>query len=292
MCRWLAYSGRPVSMDTLLFKPGNSLIRQSLSAQRGVVPTNGDGFGLGWYADLPAPGLFRDTMPAWNDANLHSLSQQIRSPLFFAHVRASTGTATTRLNCHPFRFENWLFMHNGKIGGYMQVRRDLEHLIPRAFYPFREGSTDSELFFYLMLSNGLQDDAPLAFAKTTAMILDVMSANHVEEPFRMTAACSDGKRVIALRYSSDNRSPSLFWGHGCDVWVEDGEVHFSEGQGCVLVLSEPLDEVGGSWHEIGESEILIARGGDVQVRAFDPRGGTRKASPAGANDDAHRYLGA
>ena len=63
MCRWLAYQGRPIPIDTLLFKPVNSLIHQSLSAQRGHAPTNGDGFGLGWYGDLLKPGLYRDTMP-------------------------------------------------------------------------------------------------------------------------------------------------------------------------------------------------------------------------------------
>ncbi|MBM3572888.1 MAG: class II glutamine amidotransferase, partial [Alphaproteobacteria bacterium] len=201
----------------------------------------------------------------------------------------STGTATTRLNCHPFRYENWLFMHNGKIGGYGLIRRDLEHLIAREFYPFREGSTDSELFFYLMLGHGLEDDAPGAFARTTKAVLDVMAEHKVSEPFRMTAACSDGKRIIALRFSSDGKSPTLFWGQGCDVWVEEGEVHFNRGQGCVLVLSEPLDEVGGSWSEIRESEILMARGGDVQVRPFDPHGG--RAAPS-APDEATRYLGA
>ncbi|MBM3600451.1 MAG: class II glutamine amidotransferase [Alphaproteobacteria bacterium] len=289
MCRWLAYSGRPVAMDTLLFKPGNSLIRQSLSAQRSIVPTNGDGFGLGWYADLPEPGVFRDTMPAWNDANLRSLSEQIRSPMFFAHVRASTGTATTRLNCHPFRYENWLFMHNGKIGGYAHIRRDLEQLIPREFYSFREGSTDSELFFYLMLANGLESDAAAAFTKTTATVLQVMADNRVIEPFRMTSACSDGKRIVALRYSSDGQSPTLYWAQGCEIWVEHGEVRFSEGRGCVLVLSEPLDAVGASWVEISESHLLIACGGDVQVRPFDPFG--RERVPAHAGDE-HRYLGA
>ena len=145
MCRWLAYQGRPIPIDTLLFKPVNSLIHQSLSAQRGHVPTNGDGFGLGWYGDLRKPGLYRDTMPAWNDFNLRSLSEQIRSRLFFAHVRASTGTSTARVNCHPFRYDRWLFMHNGQIGGWPIVRRELENLIADDLYPFREGSTDSEV---------------------------------------------------------------------------------------------------------------------------------------------------
>src|SRR5215207_3339612 len=50
--------------------------------------TNGDGFGLGWYGERPEPGLFRDIRPAWSDENLKSLSVQVRSPLFFAHVWA------------------------------------------------------------------------------------------------------------------------------------------------------------------------------------------------------------
>jgi glutamine amidotransferase len=108
MCRWLAYAGPELLIERLLFAPSNSLIQQSLSAQQSIVPTNGDGFGLGWYGDQSLPGLFRDTLPAWNDANLRSISEQIRSRLFFAHVRASTGTSTSRENCHPFRHEDTL----------------------------------------------------------------------------------------------------------------------------------------------------------------------------------------
>jgi glutamine amidotransferase len=270
MCRWLAYSGAPVAMDTLLFQPGNSLIRQSLSAQRSIVPTNGDGFGLGWYADLPHPGLFRDTMPAWNDANLRSLAEQIRSSLFFAHVRASTGTATTRLNCHPFRYGRLLFMHNGKIGGYSLVRRELEHRVRPEYYLNREGSTDSELFFYLLFGHGLARDPQGAFQRTVADVLAVMEAEGIDEPFRMAAALADGSRILALRWSSDGNSPSMFYATGGDVWIEQGDVRFSAGSGSVLVLSEPLDTVNGSWREVDEGTFLVVEDGHVRTTPFGP----------------------
>lgn len=270
MCRWLAYSGVPVSMDTLLFQPHNSLIRQSLAAQRSVVPTNGDGFGLGWYADLPHPGLFRDTMPAWNDANLRSLAEQIRSSLFFAHVRASTGTATTRLNCHPFRYGRLLFMHNGKIGGYAMVRRELEHRVRPEYYLNREGTTDSELFFYLLLGHGLARDPKGAFQRTVGEVISVMEAEGIEEPFRMAAALSDGNRILALRWSSDGQSPSMFYATGNDVWIDQGDVRFSPGCGSVLVLSEPLDTVNHSWREVDESTFLVVEDGHVCASAFTP----------------------
>ncbi|MCC6469243.1 MAG: class II glutamine amidotransferase [Alphaproteobacteria bacterium] len=270
MCRWLAYAGNPIPMSTLLFQPSNSLIRQSLSARRSIVPTNGDGFGLGWYADLPLPGLFRDTMPAWNDANLRSLSEQIRSRLFFAHVRASTGTATTRLNCHPFRHEGWLFMHNGKIGGYQTIRRELEQLIPSAYYNGREGTTDSEVFFLLALANGMATDPVAALGRTVAQVEEVMQANRVVEPMRIAAAASDGRRVVALRYSSDRQSPTLFFASGGEVSVLDGECRFSQGRGSVLVLSEPLDAVPDYWVEVPEAHALVVEEGMVALKPFAP----------------------
>ncbi len=270
MCRWLAYSGMPMSVDTLLFQPHNSLIRQSLSAQRSIVPTNGDGFGLGWYADLPHPGLFKDTMPAWNDANLHSLAEQIRSSLFFAHVRASTGTATTRLNCHPFRYGRLLFMHNGKIGGYSLVRRELEQKLRPEYYLNREGSTDSELFFYLLLGNGFARDPKAAFQRTVADVLTAMENEGIDEPFRMAAAIADGRRILALRWSSDGKSPSMFYGTGSDVWIEQGDVRFIDGRGCSLVLSEPLDEVNDHWREVGENSFVVVENDAVEVTPFSP----------------------
>jgi predicted glutamine amidotransferase len=272
MCRWLAYAGRPILVDTLLFKPCNSLIHQSLSAQRGHVPTNGDGFGLGWYGEIRRPGLYRDTMPAWNDVNLRSLAEQIRSGLFFAHVRASTGTATARVNCHPFRHDRWLFMHNGKIGGWPRVRRDLEQLIAPELYPCREGCTDSEVFFYLLFTNGIERDIQEAFRTSVAQVEAVMAAHGVDEPFRMTAALTDGERLVALRHSSDGASPSLFYAVGRDIAVDQGCCSFEPGSGSVLVLSEPLDGIDAAWREVPEDRMLVALGADVALLPFEASG--------------------
>src|SRR5690606_40922358 len=91
-----------------------SLIDQSLSARMSELTTNGDGFGLGWYGEHPEPGVFRTTQPAWNDLNLRDLAHQVRSNMFFAHIRAATGTlAVQQTNCHPFRFGRWLFQLKG-----------------------------------------------------------------------------------------------------------------------------------------------------------------------------------
>ena len=109
MCRWLAYSGSPVLLEDLLYKPENSLVVQSKHSQMGATTTNGDGFGVGWYGAYETPGLFRSTEPAWNDLNLRELCAHARGrPGLRAHPgldraqRCSRRTATrsgTRTGC-------------------------------------------------------------------------------------------------------------------------------------------------------------------------------------------------
>ena len=162
MCRWLAYSGSPVSIETLLFKPEHSLIDQSLHSKLGATTTNGDGFGIGWYGIGSSPGVFHSTEPAWNDRNLRELSRHIRSHLVFAHIRASSGSPVQQTNCHPFRYGRRLWMHNGVIRDFHKLKRDLVLAIDPELYPFVEGSTDSETLFYLAETFGLEEDAPQA----------------------------------------------------------------------------------------------------------------------------------
>jgi len=270
MCRWLAYSGRPIFMDALLFQPHNSLIHQSLLARHAAVATNGDGFGLGWYGNRPHPGLFRDVRPAWNDENLRSLSEQIEARLFFAHVRASTGPQTARANCHPFRHGRWLFMHNGKIGDYARVRRSLEFALEESLYGCRLGTTDSELLFLLAVQEGLEQDPVGGLARALGRVEQEMARVGAEEPLRLTAALSDGQRLIAFRYSSDGQSPSLFHAEGAAVTVQDGCCHFARGAGSVLVLSEPLDTVEGCWHAVPEGQVLTVDQEVVSLAPFGP----------------------
>ena len=108
-----AYSGSPVRIEELLYKPQHSLIDQSLHSQLGAETTNGDGFGIGWYGVGETPGVFHSVEPAWNDRNLRELAAHIESRLVFAHIRASSGSPVQQTNCHPFRHGRWLWMHNG-----------------------------------------------------------------------------------------------------------------------------------------------------------------------------------
>ena len=82
-------------------------------------------------------------------------------------------------------------------------------------FPDIEGSTDSELFFYLALTFGLEDDPPAAVARAVGLIEETGRRHGVAFPVQMTVATTDGETMYAFRYSSEGRSRSLF--HSTDV---------------------------------------------------------------------------
>ncbi len=238
-------------------KPENSLIRQSLQARESRSVTSGDGFGVGWYRHHDRPGLFRDIHPAWNDENLRSLAEQIQARTFLAHVRASTGTPTSRSNCHPFRYGNYLFMHNGQIGEFEKIRRDLLIAVRPDLFTNIKGATDSELFFHLLLGNKLEDDVPTAFAQTIKTVEDARIANNVTEPFLLTAALCDGETIYAIRYASNNQPATLYYGSEVPLSeITNGAEEPDEK--AILILSEPLDDIRDNWTEVPQNSIVVA----------------------------------
>jgi predicted glutamine amidotransferase len=273
MCRWIAYSGSPIALDEVLFKPSYSLVVQSLKSRKGLEATNGDGFGVGWYGKRPEPSLYRSTAPAWNDRNLRELSAEIESPLFLAHVRASTGTAVQQTNCHPFRHGPWLFMHNGLVNGFARMKRELAVAVDEALYPCIEGTTDSEMMFFLALTFGLDADPPGAVARMVGHIEALAKAKGIENPMQMTLAISNGQRLWVFRYSSEGKSRSLF--QSTDIRTlrklyPDVAKFQSVSEETRMVVSEPFVDLPGAWNEVEESTWGVIEAGVSRFKAFAP----------------------
>ena len=273
MCRWLAYSGSPILVEELLYRPAHSLVMQSRHSDLGAVTVNGDGFGLGWYTDVGTPGLFHSTEPAWNDRNLRELAAHTVSGRVLAHVRAATGTAVQQTNCHPFRHGRWLWMHNGSIAGFSDVKRDLVLAVDPALYPLIEGSTDSEILFFLALTLGLGEDPVTGVARAVGVVEDVGRRHGVESPVQMTVATTDGTTTWAFRYSSEGRSRSLF--HSTDISTlrhqyPDLPLLHDLSDDTRLIVSEPLGDLRGAWREVPESTCVVVRGGTEELVPFAP----------------------
>jgi predicted glutamine amidotransferase len=275
MCRWMAWFGQPVLIEELLFKTQHGIVDQSLHARMGAEPTNGDGFGLGWYGTGNGPAVYHSVWPAWGDANLRDLAAHVESPLFLAHVRAAIGSPVQATNCHPFRYGAWLFVHNGFIADFHRLRRDLMLEIEPGLFADVEGSTDSEVVFNLALTLGLEDD-PIAALERTVGLIEAVGAKHdVDAPVQATFGVSNGEGLWAVRYASEGRPRSLFASAEADsvrkLHPENPrlqQLHHDDR----LIVSEPFSDLPGLWQEIAEdAAVTVGPGGQFDERPFQPR---------------------
>ena len=270
MCRWLAYSGAPILLDEVLFKTDHSLIDQSLRASDPSSTTNGDGFGIGWYGTRNVPGVYKDIRPAWNDTNLQALASQIESPMFLAHVRATTGSPVQRTNCHPFTHEKWLFVHNGLINAYEKLHRDLAFAISPNLFPLIRGTTDSELMFLLALGFGMDGDVQVGLARMAGMVEHIAKLHEVENALQMTLGISDGESLYAVRYSTEGNSRSLFHSASRNATMEIAPDAGRFSRGARAIVSEPLDNLADEWVAVPEASFVTITGGKISCEPFAP----------------------
>ena len=275
MCRWMAWFGQPVLIDELLFKTQHGIVDQSLHARMGAEPTNGDGFGLGWYGTGDGPALYHSVSPAWGDANLRELASHIASPLFFAHVRAAIGSPVQQTNCHPFRHGRWLFVHNGYVEHFDAIRRQLLLAIDPDRFPDVKGSTDTEVIFHLALTFGLENDPVAALERTAGLIEATADSDGARGEVQASFGVSDGETLWAVRYASTGTARSLF--ASTDVQsiqrLHPGNPRLQQlGENDRLIVSEPFSDLPGVWQEIPQSSAVIVRpGGVLERQPFRPR---------------------
>jgi len=271
MCRWLAYCGPDIRLGALLHDPEHSLLDQSKHATQSSWVVNGDGVGMGWYAGDPDPGQYRETRAAWNDENVKSLARHIRSGLFLAHVRAVTQGVVSRTNTHPFLMGDWLFQHNGDIGGFDAIRRAIDDRLADPWYGQRQGQSDSETMFALAMTLGLQDDPPSAIRRMIEAILECRAACKVSEPFLMTVVTTGGKGLWGARFAVGAEAPSMYCGQGLTLRNRDGTTTALD-PSATVVVSEPLDQGDHAWTEVPDGSIIRV---DASGVAVEPLGLSR-----------------
>lgn len=274
MCRWVAYHGDPIYVDTLVTRPSHSLVDQSLNTEKNfntdgsLWSVNGDGFGIGWYTDKFEAALFKDTRPAWNDENLHEICASVKSKIFMAHIRATTTGSVQRNNSHPFKYKNWLFQHNGHMENFDIARRDLQMDISPELYRQLKGTTDSETFFLLALTYGLETDPKTALQKMIRRIEDASEANRIELILNLSCTISDGEKLYTIRYAANEKTKSQYYSNeeGCIKDINSGCAMIPSNS--VIVVSEPLDELGKKWNEVPENSFMTVADGDVHIETL------------------------
>ncbi|KAF1943739.1 N-terminal nucleophile aminohydrolase [Clathrospora elynae] len=248
----MVYKGKDeILLSELILNPSHSILTQSFDSRLRLDrrrPHNGDGFGIGYYTSPslgPEPCVFTSTIPAWNCINLSRIASKTTSSLIFAHVRATTEGNLSDSNCHPFSYRSLMFMHNGGIGCWKQIKRRLAMSLGEKWFGVVGGSTDSEWAFALFLDcldkAGISPDrdveAEVGFGHTVlrkailktverinGFIKDVVGEQGVgEEDSRslLNFAVTDGVSVVCTRYVSSrtDEAASLFFSSGTS-WKE------------------------------------------------------------------------
>ena len=265
-------------MAELLTRSTQSLIRQSYRAREREEPLNGDGFGIGWYAEGdPVPGIITAVTPAWSNRNLHNLAEKLRSGLVFAHVRAATpGMSVSELNCHPFRHGELLWMHNGRVAQFPRVKRRLRDSLSDDRYNFIQGTTDSEHAFAVFLDRLYSHPGPTTAATLADAMRDTIErlagwtrAAEIADPSYYNFAVTDGHNVVASRYVDDpaNQPETLYYARGERFVVHDGQYRMYPANGrpqAVIIASEPLTEHVEDWERVPRNH-LVSIGADFEL---------------------------
>jgi predicted glutamine amidotransferase len=239
------------------------------SAER-TEPLNGDGFGVGWYAPEigTAPGVFRSITPAWNNRNLASLSRVVTSPLILAHVRAaSVLSGVNEANCHPFRYEQFLFMHNGDVGNFRKIRRALLDSVCDEAFDNIYGSTDSEHVFALIIDE-LQQLQDLGPADRLAAALDRVLTRTVDLVQRfgdgdtcyLNFAVSDGENAVVSRFCSaaGEEPESLYMYRGTyPLGNSTGATETQDAGGLATLISSECLSSDDGWTAIPANHLVI-----------------------------------
>jgi predicted glutamine amidotransferase len=146
--------------------------------------------------------------------------------------------------------------------------------VDESLYASIEGSTDSEMLFYLALTFGLEEDPPAAVERMVGFVEDVGHRHGTEHPIQMTIATTDGKSVWAFRYSSEGKSRSLYYStsmHTVREMYPDRPRLQEVSDETRIIVSEPIVDLPGAWNEVPESSYGVIQEGEDELHEFRPR---------------------
>ena len=248
MCRLLAYLGSEISLNELIINPEHSLEKQAWQPRElREAKLNADGFGIGWYHNRQ-PRRYRQPIPIWNDPNLHDLSQSMISDLWFAMVRSATpGLGTHQDNTQPFRYQQWLFMHNGYILDFAKTARgQLRHLLGHEFEQNIQGNTDSEYLFALILHYMQNSSVTQAIQQAFHTLAEILG----EHRALLNIMLTDGQTIYATSHAINGLCPTLYYARDIKQFGNHNQ----------LLASEALT-VDDNWQAVGDNQLIIMTAG-------------------------------
>ncbi|MCD6513299.1 MAG: class II glutamine amidotransferase [Candidatus Odinarchaeota archaeon] len=184
MCRLFGLiANKPVNIYFSFFQAKESVKKLS--------ETNPHGWGMGWYDENKTAKIYKEPLPLYSSKKSIEIVENVHSKIIIAHVRYATCGKPKYENTHPFKYDKWIFAHNGSVNKkYIKSKLNNKHL--KAL----EGETDSEALFHLILQKIEEQKDPIKGIKTA--INEACKTYFTSLNFIL----SNGIKLYALRYAS------------------------------------------------------------------------------------------
>ncbi len=239
----------------MLLEQPHALVTQSCGDWRGE--RHRDGWGIGYFENA-RPQVIRRPTAAPEDEEFRAAARRIESFVAVAHVRQASVGDLCVANAHPFTYGSWIFVHNGTVTGFDQLRQQLVDETDSDLRSQVTGTTDSEQVFFWLLTRlrragetaeGPCHDPSLVsreMARAIRILDERSAATQPAEPTRLNFVLTDGAVLFASRWKH-----SLFWTNqagpltiGCSAPAVRG----------VVVASESIGDA--AWAEVPDGQIL------------------------------------
>jgi len=257
MCRLILYIGqKPKNLYDVLISSKNSLWEQSINPKRKLMSKrdhliNIDGFGVGFLKDEFV--VYKNPIPPYHDKNFIEISKYLKSNLILGHIRAvkcPRRNLVSYENCHPFKEEGFLMMHNGLIKDFMSKKHEIFKLIKDKYISKIKGHTDSEIIFYLFLSF-LKSYQPKDIIKSFYQTINTLIK--IYQSISANIVISNKNYSLVSRYiNTQEEPPSLYY-------QNKGEE--------IKIASEPLDET--EWKLLGKNKFLFINHQNLKISEND-----------------------
>ncbi|MFG6568136.1 class II glutamine amidotransferase [Sulfitobacter sp. 1A13679] len=211
MCRFLAYIGPELPIESLLLAPENSLLNQSLDPElHPSLQLAGWGFAA-WSDHLlhpEAPLRYHRPKAAFHDDNAKSVIPSLQAHTLLSHIRAASYDASVVQadeNCHPFSFDHtpWIIAQNGALPHWRQLQRELLPHCKDQYLTQMRGTTDTEFLYVLLLSlleGDSDEDVQRGFEKLLQVICKAARDLDLAALTKLKIALVSRERIIGVNF--------------------------------------------------------------------------------------------
>jgi glutamine amidotransferase len=233
-----------------------------------------DGWGVAYYVE-GTPHLTRSASTALSDRVFQRVSGVVASETVVAHVRKATQGSLNVLNCHPFQHGRWVFAHNGDVPNFAARREALVSEVSPRLRRYILGDTDSEVIFFLVLTQLLRYGALSSEFRLSDVVGSVSAALDLVRKLcdaelpagqksLLTCILTDGASMVGVQGGKElhfstykqrcaDRTVCSFLSPSCEAPPVNGSVNH------LIFSSQPLSGEN-VWQAMREGEMIAVDG--------------------------------